>query len=66
MGLTRPTLVLHGTDDPMFPVAHGAALAREIPGATLLPMPGAGHEPPPPRLWDEVVPALVTHTERTG
>ena len=28
-----PTLVIHGTDDPLFPPAHGEALAREIPGA---------------------------------
>jgi pimeloyl-ACP methyl ester carboxylesterase len=27
-----PTRVLHGTDDPMFPVAHGEAIARCIPG----------------------------------
>jgi pimeloyl-ACP methyl ester carboxylesterase len=30
-----PTLVMHGTDDPMFPFPHGAALAAGIPpGAT--------------------------------
>jgi pimeloyl-ACP methyl ester carboxylesterase len=38
-----PTLVIHGTADPMFPVEHGAALAEEIPGATLLRLDGAGH-----------------------
>ena len=27
-----PTLVIHGTADPMFPLAHGEALADEIPG----------------------------------
>jgi pimeloyl-ACP methyl ester carboxylesterase len=27
-----PTLVIHGTADPMFPLAHGRALAEEIPG----------------------------------
>jgi pimeloyl-ACP methyl ester carboxylesterase len=31
-----PTLVIHGTEDPMFPLEHGEALAREIPGARLL------------------------------
>ena len=30
-----PTLVIHGTEDPMFPFEHGEALAREIPGARL-------------------------------
>ena len=38
-----PTLVIHGTDDPMFPLAHGEALAREIPGARLLALEVAGH-----------------------
>ena len=38
-----PTLVIHGTADPMFPLAHGQALADEIPGARLLTLEGAGH-----------------------
>ena len=59
-----PTLVLHGTDDPMFPLAHGEALAAEIRGARLIPLEGMGHEPPPQALWDVVVPAIVEHTAR--
>ena len=38
-----PTLVVHGAADPMFPLAHGQALAEEIPGAELLVLPDAGH-----------------------
>jgi pimeloyl-ACP methyl ester carboxylesterase len=57
-----PTLVLHGTADPLFPIAHGEALAAEIPGASLIALEGMGHEVPPPRLWDVVVPAIVRHT----
>jgi pimeloyl-ACP methyl ester carboxylesterase len=38
-----PTLVIHGTADPMFPLEHGRALAESIPGAELLTLPGAGH-----------------------
>jgi len=56
------TLVLHGTDDPLFPLPHGEALAAEIRGATLLPLPGMGHEVPPRSMWDVVVPAVVEHT----
>src|SRR4029077_19475255 len=41
--IRAPTLVIHGTADPMFPIAHGEALADEIPGARLLPLEGAGH-----------------------
>lgn len=57
-----PTLVIHGTADPLFPVAHGEALARSIPGARLLTLDGVGHEAPPPSTWDQVVPALLEHT----
>lgn len=64
--ITAPTLVLHGTHDPLFPYAHGDALAREIPGATLVPLPGMGHQMPPPELWDTVISALVAHTESAG
>jgi pimeloyl-ACP methyl ester carboxylesterase len=54
-----PTLVVHGTADPLFPIAHGEALAREIPGAVLLALEGVGHQPPPDGTWDVVVPKMV-------
>lgn len=38
-----PTLVIHGTVDPMFGLEHGEALADEIPGAMLLGLEDAGH-----------------------
>ena len=57
-----PTLVLHGTEDPLFPLAHGDALARAIPGARLVALEGMGHQVPPPELWDVFVRALVEHT----
>ena len=41
--IAAPTLVIHGTADPMFPLAHGKALAAEIRGAQLLQLEGAGH-----------------------
>ncbi|MGX1779081.1 alpha/beta fold hydrolase [Nocardia brasiliensis] len=62
--ITAPTLVLHGTEDPLFPLEHGKALAAAIPGAELLPMPETGHQVPPPWQWDAVVPALLAHTAR--
>ncbi|GLZ28298.1 hypothetical protein Lesp02_04880 [Lentzea sp. NBRC 105346] len=54
-----PTLVIHGTDDPLFPPAHGEALARAIPGARLLMLDGMGHQTPPRSTWDVVVPAIL-------
>ena len=61
--ITTPTLVVHGSADPMFPLPHGRALADAVPGAELLVVPGMGHEVPPPPTWDLVVPALLRHTE---
>jgi pimeloyl-ACP methyl ester carboxylesterase len=63
-GLDVPTLVLHGTEDPLFPPAHGEALAHLIPGARLLVLDRAGHELPR-ATWDTVVPALLAHTSGT-
>jgi pimeloyl-ACP methyl ester carboxylesterase/SAM-dependent methyltransferase len=60
--VVAPTLVVHGTADPLFPFGHAEALAAEIPGARLLPVPGMGHEVPPPDVWDLVVPAILEHT----
>jgi pimeloyl-ACP methyl ester carboxylesterase len=60
--ITVPTLVMHGTADPLLPLPHGQALAAGIPGATLVVLDGMGHEVPPPSLWDTVVPAIVDHT----
>jgi pimeloyl-ACP methyl ester carboxylesterase len=59
--LDVPTLVVHGTEDPVFAVAHGEALAREIPGAELLTLEGSGHELAR-RDWDAVVPAILRLT----
>ncbi|MQA05019.1 MAG: alpha/beta fold hydrolase [Streptosporangiales bacterium] len=56
-----PTLVLHSADDPMFPLPHGEALARMIPGARLVRLDGMGHEIPPPAVWDVVVPEVHRH-----
>jgi len=59
------TLVIHGTADPMFPLAHGAALAEEIPDARLLPLEGAGHGVDRAD-WDTVARAILEHTGSDG
>ena len=46
-----PTVVVHGTVDPLFPVEHGRALAAAIPGARLLEIAGMGHQLPPAGSW---------------
>ena len=59
--IDMPVLVVHGTEDPMFGLAHGEALAREIPGAELLVLEGSGHELAR-RDWDVAVPAILRVT----
>jgi len=60
--IAAPTLVVHGSEDPLFPPAHGEALAAEIPGARLLMLDRVGHEVPPRPVWDIVVAAILEHT----
>jgi len=59
--VTAPTLVIHGTDDPVLPSPHGVALANAIPGARLQLLEGVGHELPR-GCWPELIPAIVAHT----
>ncbi len=41
-----PTLVLHGEEDPLIPVAHGHDTAAHIAGAQIKTVPGWGHDLP--------------------
>jgi pimeloyl-ACP methyl ester carboxylesterase len=59
--ITAPTLVIHGTADPMFPSEHGQALTNEIPNAHLLLLQGAGHGVQRPD-WDTITRAIARHT----
>ncbi len=56
-----PTLVIHGTADPMFPLEHGEALVAEIPGAKLLRLEGGGHGVERAD-WETITAAIVEHT----
>ena len=60
--IAAPTLVIHGTADPLFPYGHGEALARGIPQAELLPLAGVGHQVPPRACWASVIAAMLRHT----
>jgi pimeloyl-ACP methyl ester carboxylesterase len=58
--IAAPTLVIHGTADPMFPIEHGEALAREIPQARLMRLDGAGHGVERAD-WEAIVSAILEH-----
>jgi pimeloyl-ACP methyl ester carboxylesterase len=61
-GIDVPTLVIHGTEDPILPYSHGVALAETIPGAELLTLDGAGHEMPQCYM-DEIVGRMIALQE---
>lgn len=44
--IVAPTLVIHGTDDPLIPLACGEDTAATISNATFMPIAGMGHDVP--------------------
>jgi proline iminopeptidase len=56
--ISRPTLVIHGNEDPLIPPAVGARAARLIPDATFKLVKGMGHDLPAP-LIPELLDAIV-------
>jgi pimeloyl-ACP methyl ester carboxylesterase len=63
--IAAPTMVVHGTADPMFPLEHGTALADEIPNARLLTLEGGGHGVERAD-WQAITGAIVEHTAIEG
>jgi pimeloyl-ACP methyl ester carboxylesterase len=64
--IRAPTVVVHGTADPMFPLAHGRALAAAIPGARLLALDGFGHAALPRRFWPDLLAAMPAPSPPAG
>ena len=60
--ITAPTLVIHGVDDPLVPVAGGRDTAANIAGARLLEIPGMGHDLPT-ALIPTILDAFVALTQ---
>ncbi|MBB3114062.1 pimeloyl-ACP methyl ester carboxylesterase [Paenibacillus phyllosphaerae] len=56
------SLVIHGTEDPIIPYAHGVSLAGAIPGARLVTLEGTGHELHPAD-WDTIISEIIRHSE---
>jgi pimeloyl-ACP methyl ester carboxylesterase len=63
--LRVPTVVIHGTEDPLIPLRGGIATARAIPGAELIALPGMGHDLPR-ALWPRFVELLGRNAERAA
>jgi pimeloyl-ACP methyl ester carboxylesterase len=61
--LDVPTVVIHGTVDPLVPPAGGELTAKAIPGAELLMIEGMGHDLPE-GAWPAVIDAIVANASR--
>ena len=59
-GLDIPTLVIHGTADPLVPPSAGKATAEAIPNARLALYEGMGHNMPSV-IWDRLVSDIAAH-----
>ncbi len=62
--ISAPTLVIHGADDPLVPVAAGRDTAKNIPGASLLVIDGMGHDLPD-ALLPRLAAAIADHCSRS-
>ena len=58
-----PSLVIHGSDDPLVPVSGGRDTAEEIPRAELMIIEGMGHDMPRP-IWPRLTSAIAAHARR--
>ena len=59
------TLVIHGADDPLVPLAAGRDTAQNIPGAELLVIEGMGHDFPE-ALMPRLATVIADHCDRYG
>jgi pimeloyl-ACP methyl ester carboxylesterase len=64
--ITVPTLVIHGTADPLVPFECGEETAAAVPGADFMIIEGMGHDLPHGGAWPEIINALVRHTEKVS
>ena len=62
--LQIPTVVIHGTDDPLVPVENGRKMADVVPGAELALIEGMGHDLPS-GAWQTVADAITSNARRT-
>jgi pimeloyl-ACP methyl ester carboxylesterase len=63
--LDLPTVVIHGTGDPLVTPSGGEATAKAIPDSELIMIEGMGHELPP-GAWPTVVEAVVGNAAKAG
>jgi pimeloyl-ACP methyl ester carboxylesterase len=62
-GVTVPTVVIHGSDDPLIDRSGGEATAAAIPDAELIIIDGMAHDLPV-EVWQTVVEAVTANAKR--
>jgi pimeloyl-ACP methyl ester carboxylesterase len=60
-----PTVVIHGTKDPLVRPSGGRATAKAVPGARLVPVEGMGHDLPR-EAWPRILGAIVENAARAA
>jgi len=65
LSIKSPTLVIHGSSDPLIPVEAGKETARVISGAYLLIIDGMGHDLPT-GVWSEIVTSISRHIKQAN
>jgi pimeloyl-ACP methyl ester carboxylesterase len=60
--VTAPTLVIHGTVDPLVRPEGGIDTAASVPGAKLMMVEGMGHAIPIP-MWPQIIDAIAEHAK---
>src|SRR5215467_689952 len=63
--VTTPTLIIHGTVDPLVHPMGGRDTAASIPGAKLMMVEGMGHAIPLP-TWPQIIGAIDKHAHGVG
>ena len=63
--IKAPTLVIHGTKDPLIKPSGGRATARAIPDAKLMMVKGMGHDLPR-GAWPQVIDGIVANAARAS
>ncbi|MFW9902093.1 MAG: alpha/beta fold hydrolase [Candidatus Thorarchaeota archaeon] len=61
--ITAPTLVIHGSEDPLMPPDGGKDTVEAIPGAELLIIEGMGHSIPI-EVWPQVMDAITENANK--
>jgi len=64
-GLDVPTVVIHGTKDPLVSPSGGRATAKAIPGAKLVRIEGMGHDLPR-QTWPRIIGEIAENAARAG